>query len=302
MTIPENFKPLLAVESSKVKQQNFPMLLSEKLDGIRCICFDGVAYSRSMKPIPNEFIQDYFMKNKEKLEGLDGELIIGSITAKDVFQRTTSGVMSIKGEPNFRFWVFDKVPQGNKNKIYSERLEELRNLILAMPMRVALLEHFDVNSEDEILDHESYFLSIGSEGVMLRDPEGTYKFGRSGTKNPELQKVKRFKTEEFEIIGYEPKYINTNEAKTNELGHTERSTSRQGMLAVDTLGALELKTATGLIFSAGSGLTEEAREQLWEIRDSLKGKLASIKYFEVGAYEVPRFPVLRGIRDVIDLS
>lgn len=56
MTIPEGFKPQLAIEHTKVKTQPANMYMSEKLDGIRCIVFGGVAYSRSLKPIPNTSI------------------------------------------------------------------------------------------------------------------------------------------------------------------------------------------------------------------------------------------------------
>jgi DNA ligase-1 len=300
--IPAGFKPMLAIDSGKVKKQNFPMLLSEKLDGIRCISFGGVAYSRSLKPLPNKFIQKFFSDNASILHGLDGELIVGDKNAKDVFNATTSGVMSESGEPDFTFWVFDYIPP--KAVGYGNRLSNIDWLLgadFAELGRVKILDHFDVSCQEDIDKYEAYYLSIGAEGVMLRDPDGDYKFGRSGSVNPELQKVKRFCTEEFEIIGYEPKYVNTNEAKINELGRTERSSSKDGLVAIDTLGTLHLKTSSGLEFSSGSGLTDEARDYLWKIKDSLIGKLASIKYFAVGDYNVPRFPVMRGIRDVIDL-
>jgi DNA ligase-1 len=87
----------------------------------------------------------------------------------------------------------------------------------------------------DIDDFEAEMLAMGAEGVMLRDENARYKCGRSGTKNPELQKVKRFVDNEFEIIGWEPKYTNTNEVKTNELGRTERSTAKDGMIALDTM-------------------------------------------------------------------
>lgn len=293
--IPQGFRPLLAVDSSKVKQQQFPILLSSKIDGIRCLVFGGIGYSRSLKPIPNKFIQAYFMQHKAVLEGLDGELIVGDENAPDVFNKSTSGVMSHDGEPDFTFLVFDKY---DANETYVNRLKQIPD---NLPFRTLVLRQYEVSTQDEVDEREAAFLSAGAEGVMLRSKDGKYKHGRSGTKNPELQKVKRFKTEEFEIVGFEPKYVNTNEAKTNELGLTERSTSKQGLVAMDTLGALTLKTPEGLLFSSGSGLTDEARKQLWEIRATLIGKLASVKFFEVGMLEVPRFPIIRGIRDVIDL-
>lgn len=296
--IPEGFKPLLAIEHSKVKTQPSSMYMSEKLDGIRCIVFGGVAYSRSLKPIPNQHIQEYVKYHAEALEGMDGELIIGDKNAPDVFNQSTSGVMRQSGEPDFKFYVFDKY---HPDHSWIERYNMLKNYMV-LPERVILLEQYPVVDMFNIDQFEREMLALGAEGIMLRDEYAYYKCGRSGTKTPELQKVKRFVDNEFEIIGWEPKYHNANEAKTNELGRTERSTAKDGMVALDTMGSLILRTSNGLEFGCGSGFSDELRDQLWQIRDTLAGQLAKVKYFEVGnGYSVPRFPVLVGIRHKDDM-
>lgn len=293
--IPTNFRPLLAIEHTKVKAQKYPMYLSEKLDGIRCIVFGGVGYSRSLKPIPNASIQAYFKQHADILEGLDGELIVGDKNAPDVFNQSTSGVMRQSGEPDFTFWVFDKYYFGG----YTSRIGKIPT---ELPDRVRFLPSYYVENEEEVNKHEAEFLAIGAEGVMLRDPHSMYKCGRSGTKNPELQKVKRFVDNEFEIIGFEPKYENHNEAKTNELGRTERSTAKAGMVPVDLMGALILRAESGEVFTCGSGFNDQLRVQLWQQRDSLVGQLAKVKYFDVGTgYKVPRFPVFIAIRHKDDM-
>ena len=301
MTIPEGFKPQLAIEQTKVKTQPSNMYMSEKLDGIRCIVFGGVAYSRSLKPVPNKFIQAYVKHHWEMLDGMDGELIVGHKNAPDVFNQSTSGVMRIEGEPEFTFWVFD---HWHPTATWLERYARLVNLESdhRLPFRVEVLQHFPVEEMFNIDEFERDMLAQGAEGIMLRDTDAKYKCGRSGTKNPELQKVKRFVDNEFEIIGWEPKYTNTNEAKTNELGRTARSTAKDGMVALDTMGSLILRTSKGDTFSCGSGMTDAIREDLWERRESLSGQLAKVKYFDVGTgYNVPRFPVLVGIRHKDDL-
>ena len=300
MTIPEGFKPQLAIEQTKVKTQPSNMYMSEKLDGIRCIVFGGVAYSRSLKRIPNLSIQAYVQHHAEAMEGMDGELIVGDKNAPDVFNQSTSGVMRIEGEPDFTFWVFDKY---HPTETWLARYAYVKNKLKNSPIdRVVLLEHFAVDQMSDIDDFEADMLAQGAEGIMLRDADAKYKCGRSGTKNPELQKVKRFVDNEFEIIGWEPKYTNTNEAKTNELGRTARSTAKDGMVALDTMGSLILCTSKGDTFSCGSGMTDAIREDLWERRETLMGQLAKIKYFDVGnGYNVPRFPVLVGIRHKDDL-
>jgi DNA ligase-1 len=301
MAIPDGFKPLLAIEQSKVKVQPENLYMSEKLDGIRCIVFGGVGYSRSLKPIPNASIQAYFKQHAEVLEGVDGELIVGDKNAPDVFNQSTSGVMRQDGTPDFAFWIFDEYANFSYWRFRFAGLEQL-NDFGALPDRVKLLEHYPVNNLVDIEEFEAKMLAQGAEGIMLRDACGKYKCGRSGTKTPELQKVKRFVDKEFLIIGYEPKYHNSNEAKTNELGRTERSTAKAGMIPLDTMGALILETEKGLIFTCGSGFTDDLRAKLWLERNELKGKLAKVKYFDVGnGYSVPRFPVLVGIRHKDDL-
>jgi DNA ligase-1 len=275
--------------------------MSEKLDGIRCIVFGGVAYSRSLKSIPNKNIQAYVKHHWEMLDGMDGELIVGDKNAPDVFNQSTSGVMRIEGEPDFTFWVFDRF---HPTQSWLERYTRLAQLYRndALPLRVALLKHFPVEEMFNIDEFEAEMLAMGAEGIMLRDADAKYKCGRSGTKNPELQKVKRFVDNEFEIIGWEPKYTNTNAAKINELGRTERSTAKDGMIALDTMGSLILRTYKGDTFSCGSGMTDAIREDLWERRETLMGQLAKVKYFDVGTgYSVPRFPVLVGIRHKDDM-
>lgn len=296
--IPENFRPILAIEHTKVKTQPSNMYMSEKLDGIRCIIFGGVAYSRSLKRIPNLSIQAYVQHHAEAMEGMDGELIVGDKNAPDVFNQSTSGVMRIEGEPNFTFWVFDR---WHPTATWLERYARLVNYS-RLPNRVALLIHHPVEEMFNIDEFEVEMLAQGAEGIMLRDADAKYKCGRSGTKNPELQKVKRFVDNEFEIIGWEPKYTNTNAATVNELGRTARSTAKDGMVALDTMGSLILCTSKGDTFSCGSGMTDAIREDLWERRETLMGQLAKVKYFDVGnGYNVPRFPIYIGIRHKDDL-
>ena len=298
MQIPDNFRPQLANEHTKTKTQPINRYMSEKLDGIRCIVFGGVAYSRSLKRIPNLSIQSYASKYAMELEGMDGELIVGDKNAPDVFNRSTSGVMRIEGEPDFTFWVFDCWhPTANWLLRYSA-LETQTQL----PSRVVVLKHYLVLNDSDIDLFEVAMLGQGAEGVMLRDADAKYKCGRSGTKNPELQKIKRFVDSEFQIIDWEPKYTNTNTAKTNELGRTARSTAKEGMVALETMGALILRTSEGNVFSCGSGMTDAIRVDLWERRDTLLNQLAKVKYFDVGTgYLLPRFPVLVGIRHKDDL-
>lgn len=294
-------KPQLAIEYSKVKNLDLSQgyYASRKLDGLRCLILDGVAYSRTMKPFRNKAIQEFANEYAEELQGMDGELISGSPTSPTAFRDSASVVMSETGGDNFTFYVFDNVeiPSSFANRWLgvNEIIHEFNH------PQVIAVEHTLIFSEYELLNLEKQYLEEGYEGIMLNSDTGGYKQGRSGTKNPELIKKKLFSDSEFKVIGYECLYSNQNEAKKDNLGHTERSTCKEGLVPMEKLGALKLITESGKEFSCGSGFDDKTRVQLWNTKEELIGKYAKVKYFEQGGYEVPRFPIFLGFRELGDM-
>ena len=292
----KQIKPLLACEVP-LNDVKFPVYVSTKLDGIRCLIIDGVAYSRSLKPIRNKFIQSII--GKQEYNGLDGELIVGNVYDKDVFQKTTSGVMSEKGEPRFTFYVFDYFT--NNEVDYSKRLERLleRNLY-GKDGIVTLHQELCTSKEqvDKLLQRE---LELGGEGLILRSPIGKYKYGRSTPKEQLSVKVKFFEQDEFVVIGFTERMHNANQAKINELGLQERSTHKDNLIPMNTLGSLILKYGDDS-FQMGTGFTDEQRQEIWDNRDKYLGKLASVRYMSVGLKERPRIPSFIGWRDSEDMS
>ena len=292
----KQIKPLLACEVP-LEQVRLPVYVSTKLDGIRCLIIDGVAYSRSLKPIRNKFIQSII--GKQEYNGLDGELIVGNIYDKDVFQKTTSGVMSEQGEPNFVFYVFDDFT--HHNLPYSERADIMRYKVDTLTDRIKFLGQklihniYDINS---CLEKEQ---SLGGEGLILRNPDGVYKFGRSTPKQQLSIKVKFFEQDEFVVIGFTERMHNANQAKINELGLQERSSHKDNLIPMNTLGSLILKYGDDS-FQMGTGFTDEQRQEIWDNRDKYLGKLASVRYMSVGLKERPRVPSFIGWRDNEDIS
>src|SRR5574337_1500729 len=96
---------LLAAKANLAKLR-FPLIASPKIDGIRAIVLKGLLLSRQFKLIPNEHAQALF--GRPEYEGFDGELIAAPPTAPDLFQLTTSVVMSQSVKCGaLRFMVFD---------------------------------------------------------------------------------------------------------------------------------------------------------------------------------------------------
>lgn len=292
----KQIKPLLACEVP-LEQVRLPVYVSTKLDGIRCVIIDGVAYSRSLKPIRNKYIQSII--GNEKYNGFDGELVVGNIYDKDVFQKTTSGVMSEQGEPNFVFYVFDDFT--HPTLPYSERADVMRYKVDTVTNHIKFLGQKLVDSKERI----EYLLEteqvVGGEGLILRNPEGKYKYGRSTPKEQLSVKVKFFEQDEFEVIGFTERMHNANQAKINELGLQERSSHKDNLIPMNTLGSLILKYGEDS-FQMGTGFTDEQRQEIWDNRDKYLGKLASVRYMSVGLKDKPRVPSFVGWRDKDDMS
>ena len=115
-------RPMLAAPAPSFDQLIYPLYASPKIDGVRCLIVakqwysdfigapptanvEAVAVSRTLKPIPNHYIQSCL--DDARLIGLDGELVVGPANAPDTMSRTMSGAMSFNGEPDFTYHWFD---------------------------------------------------------------------------------------------------------------------------------------------------------------------------------------------------
>lgn len=106
---------------------------------------------------------------------------------------------------------------------------------------------------------------------MYRNPTMPYEHKRSSG----LLKVKDFKDEEFKIVDVE-----------------EGSGKLMGRV-----GAFYCELKDGRTFKAKPMGTLEHVKDLWKNRKSCLGKMATVKYQNLTPDGVPRFPVLKCIRD-----
>ena len=295
------FKPMLADKLPEGKEPLFPCYVSAKLDGVRAIVFDGVVYSRNLKPIPNQHVQRCF--GRPELNGFDGELIVGDPCDPLCMSNTTSGVMRKDGEPDVHFHVFDHVGEGGFDD-RRKRLASLRQKATsyAHVKRLQMVRQVLCKSQEQLLEFEQQMLSEGYEGVMLRSLNGPYKFGRATFREGYLLKLKRFHDGEALVLGCEELENNENEAKRDELGRSKRSSAKEGKVAAGVLGNLLVRDIkTGVEFSIGSGLSAHDRATLWQQRAALVGRLVTYRYFPTGTKEKPRFPVFVSFRDPADM-
>lgn len=286
-------KPMLAGTLTTLDDLRFPAYCTPKIDGIRCLILHGQAMSRSLKPIPNKHIRDSL---KDLPEFLDGELILRT---KRGFSEISSAVMSEDGEPDFVYCTFDYALYPRTP--YLDRMELLEKLELPEFVIPVLPEKID--NIKEFVEYETRMLAAGAEGVMIRNEQGPYKYGRSTVREGYLLKWKRFYDSDAEILGLVEQLRNDNVAKKNALGRTERSTCKDNKVGKGTLGALKVKDIhSGQEFDVGTGFDAELRQTIWDNPDDYLGKIIKYKYQEIGARNKPRFPVFLSFRDEEDMD
>lgn len=285
-------KPMLAQTLEDFSDLKFPVLATPKLDGIRCLKVNGQVLSRKFKSIPNRHINALLSSLPD---GLDGELMIPNAA----FNSIQSAVMTVAGEPDFRYYVFDYVK--NIETSYQTRMTDL--ICLELPDYCIKIIPSLIKNESELRQFEEQSLIEGYEGAMVRSPNSPYKNGRSTVKEGYLLKIKRFKDSEAVILDFEERMHNANEAVTNALGHTERSSHKANLIPTNTLGAFVVEDLySKMKFKVSTGMDDVARQHAWNNQESLKGKILKYKFQEAGMKDLPRFPVFLGYRDERDMD
>ena len=296
------FQPMLSatVTDAGLDKLKYPVLVSPKLDGIRAVKRDGLVLSRKLKPIRNRFVQECL---RALPDGFDGELIVGPPNAADVFKRTTEGVMSADGEPDFRYYVFDVLWNGEaKEKAFSYRHHVLSDWVsdVGQETRAVLVEHRVAASPDEVRSLEERCVTEGYEGIMIRSTAGPYKFGRSTLKEGYLLKLKRWEDAEYEVYDFIEQMRNENELEEDERGYAKRSKAKTGLVGAAKVGAVLVRSVlpSGHIAEVGSGFTDEQRIDMWQNREAYIGRVMTVKYQGFTPDGKLRFPIFKGWREV----
>lgn len=324
------WKPMLATKPDPAEVDTVlaklphPALYSPKLDGIRATVQNGKLYSRALKLIPNKAMQALW--GREDLDGLDGEIIVGSPTAEDCFNRTTSVVMARdKTAEGAVFNVFDVYDDHDP---FKERLFDAGVIVdsACFAQTIKVLRHRMCKNLAQVQEFETICLDAGYEGIMRRDPNGLYKQGRSTLKEGGLVAVKRFVDAEAVVLSVYEQQENTNEKTVNELGRSKRSSHKAGKVGKGVLGGFTVMPASMYLplserdkklfmanvtsglrhpeafnIGTGVGLTDAVRAELWAKRKNLPGKIVKFRYQKIGTMAAPRLPIFLGFRDKGDM-
>lgn len=308
MTIKKPMKGDDYVES----QLRFPYFASYKLDGYRAFHEEGSILTSSANPVTNEHTQAMFQNRTLAgrphwdFTGLDGELVVGAWNDPRAFHNTSGPVRRKSGEPDVRWYIFDDRTAPNeafahRSQRACRRVEELH---AAGFDRIDYLPQRMVMDLEQMLAFEKEAVDNGFEGIMLRDPNGRYKYGRSTVNENLLLKVKRFITEEARITGVIEQLENLNEAELDNFGRSKRRENKDNMIGTGMAGAFIVesdKWPRPFNVSATSLTHVERLEAFKHFDAKFKGELARFKYFPHGVVDVPRHGIFESIRDPNDL-
>ena len=275
------FLPMLAhrydKHSAKIK---FPCWVQPKLDGVRMLARkeNGVVtmWSRKGKilDIPDKINQQLCNMLADG-QCTDGELYVHGWT----FQRIIAAVKKKREDTDLlEYHIYDSPHQ---TLAFEERTPQKGISCTTFPpycqvwriidKNIKFVQTVDVKDQEEFDVFEGMFVSQGYEGMMVRNQASAYKYKH---RSYDLQKVKRFVDDEFEIIG-----------------------GKDGSGRESGLVVYRCTTSDGLEFDVRPRGTHEERAEIFKNLNDYIGKYLTVRYQELTDDGRPRFPVGLAVRD-----
>lgn len=302
----KQFKPHLACDA-QLDKLKFPLMGLPKVDGVRGLHITGSMTGRSLKPHGNLHVTELY--SSPRCTGFDGEFTYGDIRGESLCRDTTSVMSRIQNEPAVWWNLFDYLREDLLDKPYIDRYNELVEFSLKhvhwfAEMRIRIIPFVILHNVEEVEDYYEQCLNKGYEGVILRDPQGLTKFGRATVKEGAYLRMKPQSDKEAICLRLVEAQENLNEAKTNALGRTERSSHKENKVGKGMVGMLVCKDCTtGLEIDIGAGkLTHEERTHYWNNPDEIVGKFIKYRSMDTGVKDKPRFARMISIRAESDMS
>ena len=252
--------PMLANKwEDRQKYISEPFYVQPKLDGVRLLVSKDGGISRTGKIIPGTEILGEGLKEGQYV---DGEAFDHNLN----FEELTS---TFKTDPlKLKFYVFDFFDLKKLTMTFEERLDVAKSL--SNP-HYEYVETFSVKKHTDMNGFHKMFMQQGYEGTMIRDKDSVYEVGQ---RSNYLLKHKDFQTEEYEITG----------AKTGN--------GRDADAVVWVC-----KTQDDREFTVRPEGTIIQREEDYKNHKKYIGKMLNVRFQNLTALGVPRFPVGVVIRD-----
>jgi ATP-dependent DNA ligase len=187
----------------------------------------------------------------------DGEYLDGECYAPNKTFEEITSMFKMNPK-DLEFHVFDYFDVNRPELTFEERKDRIT------------VDTFMVNKKSEVQGYHDLFVNQGHEGIMIRDASSTYEIGK---RSNYLLKYKAFQTDEYEIVD------------------VKEGTGREKGTAIWVCKVGDQH------FSVRPEGTLEVRKRYLMEKDKYIGKQLTVRYQNLTALGIPRFPVGVAIRD-----
>ena len=187
----------------------------------------------------------------------DGEYLDGECYAPNKTFEEITSMFKMNPE-SLEFHVFDYFDTRRPNLTFEERMKHIT------------VDTFLVKEKKEVRGYHDMFVQQGHEGIMIRDAASTYEIGK---RSNYLLKYKAFQTEEYPIVD------------VKEGSGREKGT------------AIWICKTGEQHFSVKPEGTLEKRREYLDKKEKYVGKHLTVRFQNLTALGVPRFPVGVAVRD-----
>lgn len=322
MSASKSLKPQLA-DDADFDALPYPVWGLPKIDGVRGLQPKDRLVGRSLDEFKGFGLTELFSRPEH--EGFDGEITLGSspvaLPGESLCAQTTGACGAFKGVTevaDFHWWLFDLVTPDTAHLSYSTRYCELRDRVSKLyHSRLRVVPYEVILNAAEAKAFAAKCLADGFEGAVFRNPRATVKEGRPTKGAQQFMRYKPWADFEIRVTSVVEEETNTNEAKKNTLGKTERSSAKAGKVKNGKVGAVvgdvvkdvlcpfsgRVLFPKGMSITAGAGRMKDSEAKaFFENQALIVGQIAKIKHLAYGVMDQPRMATFECLRDPVDMG
>lgn len=170
-----------------------PALVSEKLNGLRCVYIPGKGFYSKTGKRWRDGVLDHIVVNSDI--PVDGELYCRDMPLQTIVENVgVNNLIAGQRAREIKLWAFDlaerKKPAHERHLDLQRRVRECSNVVAHT--------QFLVQTRGNFVEYVNSYRAIGSEGLMVKHVGGLYARGRRG----QLLKIKFFHHDEAPVVRF----------------------------------------------------------------------------------------------------
>ena len=289
------FKPMLAT-NTKIKQLRLPVLVSNKLEGVRGEFTPEGLRSRPMKKFNNRSLELFFADVSAYARAnritIEGEFYSHGLEFNEI-----SSICRRANHPStdlLQFHIFDVHDEDNHDRTFIERYEHICRIVSHIGKEhIVGIPQWQASSYPIIEEAYEEALEDGYEGLVFKAPMGIYKFGRSTHREGKFLRIKPDDTFDGIVLEIVERMENLVESKRNHLGYMSKTQDKNqkahtGMAAVAITLCPDFPEPVRVVLS--KNLTDQDRYEIWDQRTTYIGKHLRFFGIPVAGMDQPRCP------------